>query len=314
MCGVCQQYTGRFSDTGVVASAKRRFSLSLWCTVARAHLCEALENDPHLLLGGRDADSTYVATPRPLRSATSLGRRSLVSAGLRTAPILNADELLTLKCYFSSPVWEFLATSFSHYSVMRFKYHSSICTVCSGSYVCDVARDSPVELLTMQKLSVSATTNLFLEIAGLSYTDVEHLVQVDGDWVRTVVENEWKTLHAARPPRLDRRLSSFGRRRSFQVMMRALHKQRKVLRASRSTLTRCAYVALAAIAGDREIFGYDALHRLPARLRTAQHTNQTFGRNSFLKYSVDQNVFCVQTGMKLRCAELVTELPQATVP
>lgn len=286
MCLVCVR--GSVTTVRGILESKSLCALSAWCTTARSALAHTFEDDPQLLLGGSRTAPAAVAPVARHQAA----RRALLVAALGPKPILGAAELLSLREFLSSDSWSFLAVAFSHYNAVRYVYHRRVCTVCDNRYVCDAWHYTPLELVSTGAESVRATTSTYLETVGLDYAAVRHVVEVDGDWFRTVLENEWATICARRAPPVDKRLGAYRRKRAFQVMLRALHKQRRVLRASKNTLALVAEsVARAAIVLDREACGYNTSFKIPGKLTVANYSERHLGRSTLLVYSPHRNVF-----------------------
>lgn len=301
MCIICVSTAPYLTSTRVICASKRRLPLAQWCTGAKTYLCSALERDPNLLLGGTVAAGVIKGPAYVLRNELHCTWRNRIAFCLLPSTPLNSTDMLLLKPMFSTETWEYLASAFSYYNVLRYQYHTPVCRQCSNRYVCEAALETPIDLLSSGKLSLKATTSMYLQQAGIDYEKVKHLVQVDGDWVRTVLQNEWPVLCDSKTPRLDNRYGVHRRRRAFQVMLRALHKQRRVLRASQATLLRCAYVALAAVVADREARDRNVMYGLPLMLRrTRCETSIDFGRFSVLRYCPYTNTYQVRSQYQRR--------------
>lgn len=298
MCFLCKPDAPVDWDVSTIYQRKRHIPFSQWCQGVRSALCTAIENNPQIILGsitGPVRTRTPLRAPKTRQNQHRVTYRDRIISGLRSNPALSASELLVLKEFFPVHSWEFVACAFSHYNTVRLKYHRTWCNRCSNSYECDWAKHAPLELLSLPSLTATETTYLFLQQSNLKYHDVRHILRVDGDWLSTIVQNEWPTLCAQQAPRVDRRRTALHSKRSFQIVLRALHRQRRALRASPSTLLRCAYVALAAVFQDRSAAGYNLRFQLPKKFLQYTPHDQPFGRSTVLTYSTTQNLYVVQT-------------------
>lgn len=303
MCIVCVSLLVPYlRNAPVILKSKRLLPLQQWCDTAKTCLVRALERDPNLLLGGTVKAGIIQPQTRRLRKEPYYAWRNRLAACLIPSTPLNATEMMLLKPMFDPETWEYFASAFSYYNVLRHRYHAPVCRQCSNSYMCDAAFDAPIDLLSSGQLSVSETTHLYLQQGGIDYNKVKHLVQVDADWVRTLVHNEWRSLRDSKKPQIDNRYGVHRRKRVFQIMLRALHKQRRSLRASKSTLARCAYVALAAVVADREARDRNTMFGLPPMLRRTrlEENPMEFGRYSVLRYCPYTNVYHVRAKCRHR--------------
>jgi hypothetical protein len=285
MCVACHAWN--FSSSSQTLRALERLPLFSWCDFACQALAAALVDDNQLLLGGRAG-----RTPPPGRGATA-ARRGVLTAGLSNPPLLSAAQLLHLKRFCSEEAWEWLASAFSYHNARRARHHTSWCSKCSPAGACEQARDARINLLTAAGQTASDATRLYLPYVGQTYERVAHRLIVDDDLVTTLVHNEWSVLKRKRPPPVDGRYGCWSSKRTFDVARRAVHRQLHALRgASRTTLSRCAYVVLAAVRAYRQSQGMTTLdYRLPRQLRSLQPTDVPLGRHVLLRYSAATNQF-----------------------
>lgn len=107
-----------------------------------------------------------------------------------------------------------------------------------------------------------------LGLCGLEFSCVRHLVTIDGDFLRTVVDLEFTTLLDPTPPKLDQRCHPLTKKRIYETTTAVLHKQLQVLdrdlvpfvgclktrlELCRQVLYHCHFVVKQAILADRGV-------------------------------------------------------------